>query len=64
MGYLGSSLEDYYSYQLLDEVSRQIDVGDTGDWDKLVKKLGIVVEKVISRNDQTLKTLKQAPIKE
>jgi len=57
MGYLGSHLEDYYSYQLLDEVSRQIDVGDTGDWDKLMNRLNRVVEKVIAHNEH----IKQVP---
>ena len=35
MGYIGSSLKDYYSYQLLDEILRQIEVNDTGDLDLL-----------------------------
>ena len=46
MGYLGSSLEDYYSYQLLDEVLRQIEVNDTGDMDLLKDRLKRIEEKL------------------
>jgi hypothetical protein len=63
MGYLGSHLEDYYSYQLLDEVSRQIDVGDTGDWDKLLNRLNRVVEKVILHNEHIKQKQEQSHVK-
>ena len=42
MGHLGDNLEDYWSYQLLDEVIRQLDSGDAGDFDKLRDRLMLV----------------------
>ena len=45
MGYLGSRLDDYYSYQLLDKVIEQIENGDTGDVEKLSDRFSQAVEK-------------------
>ena len=50
MGYLGSSLDDYYSYQLIDKVIEQIDTGDTGDTEKRNDRLNQAVEKFKARN--------------
>jgi hypothetical protein len=45
MGYPGSSLDDYYSYELLDKVIEQIENGDTGDVNELSDRLSQAVEK-------------------
>jgi hypothetical protein len=48
MGYLGSSIDDYYAFQLVDEAIRQVNNNDAGDWLKLkqsVKKLIQIIEK-------------------
>lgn len=39
MGQLGDNLEDYWSYQLLDEVIRQFKSNDAGDIDKLEDRM-------------------------
>jgi hypothetical protein len=44
MGYLGSSLDDYYSYQLVEKVIEQIKSGDTGDVGRLGEKLALAVQ--------------------
>jgi hypothetical protein len=59
MGYLGSNVnEDYYSYQLLEVVAKQIDDNDTGDWNKLQDSLTAVVEKFTSANKRIKQGLK------
>lgn len=63
MGYLGSHLEDYFSYELLEEVEKQIDSDDTGDWGKLLDRLNRVVKKVASRNEQIGKSPNKNSIK-
>lgn len=55
MGLLGSKLEDYWSYQLLDEVIRQLKEGDAGDFDKLRDRL---MELNIITTDMILSTVK------
>jgi CCR4-NOT transcriptional regulation complex NOT5 subunit len=52
MGYLGSSLDDYYSYQLLDKVAEQIDSGDIGSIEKLQKSLKKVIRKLNDKRSQ------------
>ena len=39
MGQLGDNLEDYYAYQLLDEVIRQFKSNEAGDIDKLEDRM-------------------------
>jgi hypothetical protein len=58
MGYPGSSLDDYYSYELIDKVIEQIESGDTGDVDKLSNRLSLVVEKFTSANKRIKQGLK------
>ena len=46
MGYLGSSLNDYYSYQLIEKVIEQVRNNDMGDLNELkieLKKLNELV---------------------
>jgi len=37
MGYAGSSLDDYYAFQLIDKAIMQIHTDDAGDWTLLKK---------------------------
>lgn len=47
MGYIGCHLNDYYSYQLMEEVIKQIDNNDTGDKNKLDKLLTLARKNLI-----------------
>lgn len=58
MGCLGSSLDDYYSYQLLDKVAEQIDSGDTGNIKKLQDSLNNVMTKIAAHNKRVKKSPK------
>jgi hypothetical protein len=61
MGCLGSNLDDYYSYQLLDKVIEQIKNNDTGDVNKLSQRLRLAtrqlaVKKLVEKNKQEIIT--------
>lgn len=52
MGYLGSDLNDYHSFQLLEKVVQQIKDDDTGDWIKMKKSLRRLVDIVNKREEE------------
>jgi hypothetical protein len=52
MGYLGSNLEDYYGYQLIDEVIRQLKNGDPDPHMKQLKAKMKILQKLIEKQDK------------
>jgi hypothetical protein len=59
MGYLGSDLDDYYSYQLVEKVIEQIEKGDMGDINKLTQRLKTATEKLFERKVYILSNIKK-----
>lgn len=52
MSYLGGSLDDYYSFQLIDKVIQQIKEDDTGDWIKMKKSVRNLVEMIDKKEEE------------